>query len=165
MAADDNDGESERAPEGVPTDGAGDDAGDGAAREPAAAAADTPKKKKKAKKPSGSATPAAGAEPTPGSAARPDDDGQFGAVKILADLPGAGTPDGGTLRDARAAFEVGDYARVRELAARLARSEEREIATAADDLLRRTGVDQVQIAFLVACALAILTIAWIYIPH
>ena len=44
-------------------------------------------------------------------------------------------------------------------------SEDREIAQVAEDILRRTGVDQVQIAFLVACALAILTIAWIYVPH
>ena len=98
-------------------------------------------------------------------AATPADDGQFGATKALAELPGVGTPDGDALRDARAAFEVGDYKHARELAARLTRSEDREIAAAAEDVLRRTGVDQVQIAFLVACALAILTIAWIYIPH
>lgn len=156
---DENESESTRAPDGVATDG---DVG-GPAR--AAAATDEPKKKKKTKKAASGASPSAAGGERAGSAARPVDDGQFGAVKVLAELPGVGTPDGETLRDARAAFEVGDYARARELAARLARSEDREIATAAEDILRRTGVDQVQIAFLVACALAILTIAWIYIPH
>lgn len=129
----------------------------------AAPSVEAPKKKAKKAKP-GSAT-GAPRDAAKAAKAAPEDDGQFGATQVLAELPGAGTPDGEALRDARAAFEVGDYRRARELAARISRSEDREVAAAAEDVLRRTGVDQVQIAFLVACTLAILTIAWIYIPH
>jgi hypothetical protein len=124
-----------------------------AAAEPAAAEASESKPKKKKKSKSAQAD------------AEPKDDGQFGATKILKTLPGEGTPDGDTLRDAWAAFEVGDYRKARELAQKIQKSEVDGVALAAADVMHRTGVDEVQIAFLAACALAIIAIAWIYIPH
>jgi hypothetical protein len=127
--------------------------------EPAAAeppvAADSSEAKPKKKKKSKSAQ----------AEAEPKDDGQFGATKILKTLPGEGTPDGDTLRDAWAAFEVGDYKKARELAQKIQKSEVDGVALAAADVMHRTGVDEVQIAFLTACALAILAIAYYYIPH
>lgn len=142
----------------VAASGAARDAASGAESDaPKAAEPVAPGKKKRKKTTKGAA-------PTSASAADADD-GQLGATRVIAALPGAGTPDGETLRAAWIAFEVGDYREARVLATRVARSEDRGVAAAAEDVLRRTGVDQVQIAFLVACALAILTIAWIYVPH
>lgn len=63
------------------------------------------------------------------------------------------------------AFDAGDFVRVRELATALAKSDEPVLASIGKDYLARIAVDPVQIAFLGLCALAILTIAWIYVPH
>jgi hypothetical protein len=60
------------------------------------------------------------------------------------------------------AFERGDYAAVRALAAPLARGEGPE-AEAAADLLDRIRVDPAQVAILVGCLLFFLFIAWKYV--
>lgn len=106
----------------------------------------TPKKKKKKKKPSSS-------EEREASAPAP--------------LPGAGTPEGEKLREANVAFESGNYARVRELGQELERAQDPAVVDAARSLVRRVSVDPVQLAFLGACAIALMVITWIYIlePH
>jgi len=78
-------------------------------------------------------------------------------------LPGAGTPEGESLRDAAAAFEAGDYARVRRLSGSLASAGDPKVRDAAAELLRRVAVDPVQIGFLVLCLLALGAIAWVYV--
>lgn len=78
-------------------------------------------------------------------------------------LPGEGTPEGAILRDANVAFEAGNYARVRELTGALTKASDAKIVDAAADLRRRVSVDPVQIGFLVACLLALLTITYVYI--
>lgn len=132
--------------------------------EPKADASSEPKAEPSAKKPKRKKAKS-GASGRTATGAPELDDGQFGATKKIAELPGAGTPEGDELRDAWAAFEVGDYRKARELATRLEKSDDADVRKKANEILGRTGVDQVQIAFLVACTLAILTIAWIYIPH
>ena len=64
-----------------------------------------------------------------------------------------------------ASFDAGNFVRVRELGAELAKSEDDAVAAVGRDYLARIAVDPVQIAFLGICAVALLTIAWIYIPH
>lgn len=78
-------------------------------------------------------------------------------------LPGEGTPEGDALRRARALFHVGDYAEMRALLTPLLQSKNAPVADAAADLLKRIAVDPVQIAFLVGCLVAILTIAFVYL--
>lgn len=64
--------------------------------------------------------------------------------------PGAGTPAGDALARAERAFELGDYAEVRRLCAPLVGAEAADVAAAARALVRRTSVDPVQVAVLVA---------------
>lgn len=78
-------------------------------------------------------------------------------------LPAEGTPEGDTLRRARALFHLGDYAEVRRLLTPLVTSKNSAVADAASELLRRIAVDPVQIGFLIGCLLAILTIAVVYL--
>ena len=73
------------------------------------------------------------------------------------------SPEGRELRQAEVAFEVGDYRRCRELASKLASSPRPAMADAGRDLLRRTDVDPVQMAFLALCACALLGIAYYYL--
>lgn len=80
-----------------------------------------------------------------------------------APLPGAGTPEGDDLRDANAAFEAGNYALVRTLTSKLERAADPAVVDAARDLRRRTEVDPVQLAFLGACLVALLVIAYVYV--
>jgi hypothetical protein len=61
------------------------------------------------------------------------------------------------------AFEAGNFARVRELAVVLAGSDDEALAAVGRDYLARIGVDRIQMVFLLACAVALGTIAWIYI--
>jgi hypothetical protein len=63
------------------------------------------------------------------------------------------------------AFDAGDFVRVRELATELAKSDDAALASVGNDYLARIAVDPIQLAFLGLCAVAILTIAWIYVPH
>ena len=63
------------------------------------------------------------------------------------------------------AFDAGNFARVRVLGAELAGATDPALAAIGRDYLARIAVDPVQIAFLGLCAVALLTIAWIYIPH
>jgi len=75
-----------------------------------------------------------------------------------------------TLTDPRAlqlttAFDAGDFVRVRELATELTKTEDADLSAMGRDYLARIAVDGVQIAFLGLCLMAILTIAWIYVPH
>ena len=75
-----------------------------------------------------------------------------------------------TLTDPRAlqlttAFDAGDFVRVRELATELSKTSDTDLSAMGRDYLARIAVDNVQIAFLALCFMAILTIAWIYIPH
>lgn len=78
-------------------------------------------------------------------------------------LPGEGTPEGELLRDANAAFEAGNYARVRELTTTLATASDPKIVDFAADLRRRVSVDPVQILFLTMCACALLAITYVYV--
>jgi hypothetical protein len=75
-----------------------------------------------------------------------------------------------TLDDPRAAeisvaFDAGDFVRVRALGQKLLDSGDPELVAVGRDYLARIAVDPIQIAFLGLCAVALLTIAWIYIPH
>ncbi len=87
------------------------------------------------------------------------------AVLPEAELPGAGTPDGETLRRALALYHLGNYAEMRALLAPLASAKDPKIADAASALLRRIAVDPVQIGFLVGCLAAIVAIAFHYLGH
>jgi len=64
-----------------------------------------------------------------------------------------------------AAFDAGDFARVRSIGTAIATSDDAALAAVGRDYLARIAVDPVQIAFLGLCAVALLTIAWIYIHH
>ncbi len=79
------------------------------------------------------------------------------------ELPNIDTPEGELLREAHAAFEAGNYARVRESTDRLSAATDAQIVDAAADLRRRVSVDPVQIVFLTACLCALLAITYIYI--
>lgn len=67
------------------------------------------------------------------------------------ELPGEGTAEGERLREASLAFESGDFATVRRLAATLARSGDPDVARAARELGQRVGVDPVAVAAFVLC--------------
>ncbi len=64
-----------------------------------------------------------------------------------------------------AAFDAGNFVRVRELGEALTKSGDDALVAVGRDHLARIAVDPIQIAFLGLCAVALLTIAWIYIPH
>jgi plasmid stability protein len=99
--------------------------------------------------------------PTAPEAAKPA--GPKSAILPEPPLPGEGTPEGDALRRARALFHLGDYAEMRALLTPLLQSKNAPVADAAAELLRRIAVDPVQIAFLVGCLVAILTIAFVYL--
>jgi hypothetical protein len=88
---------------------------------------------------------------------------QAEAKKQAAPPPGAGTPDGGKLREALRAFDVGDYARVRARTRELASAEDRKVREAAADLASRIAIDPVQIVVILACALVLGTIAYVWV--
>jgi hypothetical protein len=67
------------------------------------------------------------------------------------------------LAAAQLAFERGDFKRVRELTARLSQSSQPEIVVAARTLQERVGVDPMQVAVIVVCALFFLWIVYIYV--
>lgn len=73
------------------------------------------------------------------------------------------SPEAKELREAEIAFEVGDYKKTRELAAKLATSKRAKVADGARDLLRRTDVDPAQLVFLAMCACALIGIAYHYL--
>ncbi len=77
--------------------------------------------------------------------------------------PGEGTPEGERLAEAHAAFERGDYGRVRALTARLLEAPQDDVARAARDLRRRTEVDPVQIGVILACLVLFLFLAYTYV--
>jgi len=68
-------------------------------------------------------------------------------------------------REIAVAFDAGNFARVKVLGDELAKSDEPALAAIGRDYVGRIAVDPVQMIFLAMCAVAILTIAWIYIPH
>ncbi|MDQ3032669.1 MAG: hypothetical protein M3Y87_09650 [Myxococcota bacterium] len=105
--------------------------------------------------------PATAAAPAPAKKKRKRGEKREPAAPVV--LPGEGTPEGELLRDANAAFEAGNYARVRALTATLAKASDPLIVDAAADLRRRVSVDPVQIWFLLACLLALITITYVYI--
>lgn len=78
-------------------------------------------------------------------------------------LPGAGTPEGERLAEAHAAFEVGDYRRVRALCDALAEAPQEEVARAARELRRRTEVDPVQVGVILACLALFVILAYMYV--
>ncbi len=59
--------------------------------------------------------------------------------------------ESGPLAEARAAFDAGNFARVRELAATLVDSSDPETARAALELRRKTAIDPAPISVLVLC--------------
>lgn len=61
------------------------------------------------------------------------------------------TEESGPLAEARAAFDAGDFKRVRGLSAKLADSDDPETARAALELRRKTAIDPAQVAVLVMC--------------
>jgi len=63
------------------------------------------------------------------------------------------------------AFEAGNFARVRELGTTLIASGDEALAAIGRDYVARVAVDPVQMVFLLACAVALGTIAWIYVGH
>jgi len=78
-------------------------------------------------------------------------------------LPGEGTPEGAMLREANAAFEAGNYARVRELTRTLSTAGDPKVVDAASQIARRIAVDPLQIGFLTACLVAISIIFYVYV--
>jgi hypothetical protein len=64
-----------------------------------------------------------------------------------------------------AAFDAGNFARVRELGSTLIASGDDALAAIGRDYVARVAVDPVQMVFLLACAVALGTIAWIYLGH
>ena len=71
--------------------------------------------------------------------------------------------DTGPLGEARAAFDAGDFKRVRELTEKLADSSDAETARAALELRRKVAVDPAQIAVLVLCLAFFGWICWKYV--
>lgn len=69
----------------------------------------------------------------------------------------------GPLGEARAAFDAGDFKRVRELTAKLADSDDPETARAALELRRKVAIDPAQIAVLILCAGFFAWICWKYV--
>lgn len=78
-------------------------------------------------------------------------------------LPGEGTPEGEKLAAAHAAFERGDYARVRELCDELREAPRDDVALAARELRKRTEVDPVQVGVVLACLVLFGIIAYTYV--
>ena len=78
-------------------------------------------------------------------------------------IPGRGTPDGDTLREALKAFDAGDYAAVREITGRLTKAEDAAVRDAAADLAARVAVDPIQIVVLAACAAVLGTIISLWV--
>jgi len=70
--------------------------------------------------------------------------------------------DAGRLKQARDAYEAGDFRRVRELVSTLSGSEESGVAAAAAELGRRVGVDPVQAWVLAGCMLLFCGIVYGY---
>jgi hypothetical protein len=91
------------------------------------------------------------------------DDKPRSAVLPEPELPGAGTPEGQTLRRALALYHLGNYAEMRALLTPLTSAKDPKIADAASGLLRRIAVDPVQIGFLLGCLAAIVAIAMHYL--
>jgi len=78
-------------------------------------------------------------------------------------LPGEGTPEGERLAQAHAAFERGDYARVRELCDTLVEASADDVARAARELRSRTEIDPVQVGVVLACLVLFGIIAYTYV--
>ena len=91
------------------------------------------------------------------------DDKPRSAVLPEPELPGAGTPEGQTLRRALALYHLGNYAEMRALLTPLTSAKDPKIADAASGLLRRIAVDPVQIGFLLGYLAAIVAIAMHYL--
>ncbi|HEX2677272.1 MAG TPA: hypothetical protein VHM19_11545 [Polyangiales bacterium] len=64
---------------------------------------------------------------------------------------------------AERAYEAGDFARVRELCAQLARGEDRELAAKASALRDKIAVDPLTVGLLVFCLLAFGVIVHAYV--
>jgi len=71
--------------------------------------------------------------------------------------------EGLRLNEAHRAFELGDYRRVQELCAELMKSEDAEAARLAGDLRRRTLIDPVQVAVVLACLALLGAITYVYV--
>jgi len=67
------------------------------------------------------------------------------------------------LDQAKRAFELGDYLKVRELTKGLTDSNNAMIATSAQELRRRVSVDPVQIVILFLSLLLFLAVAYVYV--
>lgn len=67
------------------------------------------------------------------------------------------------LGEAQRAFDVGDYARVRELTASLLGDSNEDVRQAAQTLRRRVSVDPFQVGLLVACLAFFVYITWHYV--
>ncbi|MEZ4336708.1 MAG: hypothetical protein R3B82_08780 [Sandaracinaceae bacterium] len=81
-----------------------------------------------------------------------------------APIPGLGTPDGDTLREAIHAFDAGDHAAVRRITRDLiAKTEDAEIRKAAEALAEKIAVDPIQIVVLAACAAVLFTIVYVWV--
>lgn len=67
------------------------------------------------------------------------------------------------LAEADAAFEVGDYRRVRELCRDLTGADDPTVRQRADDLMRRTGIDPVQVAVVLGCLAFFVAVIYLFI--
>lgn len=85
------------------------------------------------------------------------------ASEAKAPLPGAGTPEGETLRKAMRALDAGDYALLRTLLGELDRADDPAIRDAAADLRARIAIDPVQVVVIIACALVLTAIAYVWV--
>ena len=78
-------------------------------------------------------------------------------------LPGPGTPEGERLREAHAAFDRGDFRRVREVTSELAAAGDRDVVAAAAALALAVKADPTAIGVLVACLIGFCIVAYHYL--
>ena len=99
----------------------------------------------------------------PDPVAPPDEGASLGDVEASADESAANeAPADERLAKLQAAFDRGDYAQVRALAAPLI-AEGGPLAESASDLVQRTKVDPAQVGVLIGCVLFFCFIVWKYV--
>lgn len=98
----------------------------------------------------------------PDPTASADDDASTDASAEAADTEAAEPISDERLAKVQAAFDRGDYAEVRTLAAPLI-AEGGPLAESASDLVQRTRVDPAQIGVLIGCVLFFCFIVWKYV--
>jgi hypothetical protein len=105
------------------------------------------------------------AEPEPAAAEKDDKREKKKRKKAKAESAASAVPADPRAVEIATAFDAGNFARVRELGPTLIASGDEALVAVGKDYLARIAVDPVQMVFLLACAVALGTVAWIYIGH